>query len=210
MTQKWADIFAPVMAQGREVREGQAILGQAIIDAIEKKQSLTAQAGTGTGKRFASLIPLIVQIQKSKKAKNPYRAIVSTETLAFQDQLIDKDLPFLSKLYSDFTYRKLMGRNNYLCFEVARTAAVADVYMNQIVEKLKLRQMSIQTGEKQEIEKILGRELTADQWSKIASSSQFCPDNQCSGDKCYSTRAREQAKAADLVVVNHAILAVDI
>jgi len=210
MTTKWADIFAPVMAQGREVREGQAILGQAIIDAIEKKTSLTAQAGTGTGKSFASLIPLIHQILKSKKNKKPYRAIVSTETLALQAQLIDKDLPFLAKLYPGFSYRKLMGRSNYLCFEVARTAAVADLYMNGIVEKLKLRQTSIMTGEKQEIEKILGRDLTAEQWSKIASSSQFCPDNMCSAEKCYSTRARDQAKGADLVVVNHAILAVDI
>lgn len=210
MATKWADIFAPVMAQGREVREGQAILGQAIIDAIENKTSLTAQAGTGTGKSFASLIPLIHQILKMKKAKKPYRAIVSTETLALQAQLIDKDLPFLSKLYPGFTYRKLMGRSNYLCFEVARTASVADMTMNQIVEKLKLRQSSLITGEKQDVEKVLGRELTTEQWNKIASSSQFCPDNQCSGEKCYSTRAREQAKAADLVVVNHAILAVDI
>lgn len=210
MSTKWAEIFAPVMAQGREVREGQAILGQAIIDSIEKKQSLVAQAGTGTGKSFASLIPLIVQIQKAKKSKKPYRAIVSTETLSLQSQLIGKDLPFLAKLYPGFTYRKLMGRNNYLCFEVARTAAVADMYMNQLVETLKKRQTSIQTGEKSEIEKILGRDITKDQWDKIASSSSFCPDNQCSGEKCYSTRAREQAKSADLVVVNHAILAVDI
>jgi ATP-dependent DNA helicase DinG len=210
MTTKWVDIFAPVMAQGREVREGQAILGQAIIDAIEKKQSLTAQAGTGTGKSFASLIPLMVQIQKSKKAKKPYRAIVSTETLSLQAQLIDKDLPFLSKLYPGVNYRKLMGRNNYLCFEVARTAALGDMQMHSIVETLKTRSTSLGNGEKQDIEKVLGRELTKEQWDKIASSSSFCPDNQCKAEKCFSTRARDLAKSADLVVVNHAILAVDI
>jgi len=209
-TTKWNDIFAPVMALGRETREGQTQLGQAVINAVETKSNLVAEASTGTGKSFASLIPLIHQIQTAKKHKKPYRAIVSTETLILQKQLIEKDLPFLSTLYKGFTYRKLMGRSNYLCFEVAKSAAVGDIQMNHIVEKLKTRQSSIEHGEKGEIERIIGRALTPDQWSKIASSSSFCPDNQCSTEKCYSTLARERAKAADLVVVNHAILATDL
>ena len=210
MSTKWADIFAPVMAQGREIRAGQALLGQGIIDAIESKGNLVAQASTGTGKSFASLIPLIHQIQICKKQKKAYRAVVSTETLILQKQLIEKDLPFLATLYSGFTYRKLMGRSNYLCFEVAKGAAVGDMQMNMMVEKLKTRQSNIGDGEKEDVERVLGRELTPEQWAKIASTSSFCPDNQCSGEKCYSTRARELAKQADLVVVNHAILATDI
>jgi Rad3-related DNA helicase len=210
MSAKWAEVFAPVMAQGREVREGQAALGQAILDAIEHKQSIAAEASTGTGKSFASLIPLIVKIQQAKKQKKSYRAIVSTETLILQRQLIDKDLPFLATLYKDFSYRKLMGRSNYLCFEVARGAAVGDSYMSAIIEKLKVRQANLGDGEKEDCERVLGRELTKEQWDRLASTSNFCPDNQCSGEKCYSTRARSLAQAADLVVVNHAILAVDI
>ena len=210
MSTKWAEIFKPVMAQGREIRTGQAMLGQGIIDAIEKKGNLVAQAGTGTGKSFAALIPIIHQIQTCKKQKKPYRAIVSTETLILQRQLISKDLPFLATLYPGFTYRKLMGRSNYLCFEVARGAVVGDLMLNNMVEKLKTRQSSIVEGEKEDVERVLGRELTPEQWGKIASTSSFCPDNQCSAEKCYSTRARELAKGADLVVVNHAILATDI
>lgn len=210
MSTKWADIFAPVMAQGREIRAGQALLGQGIIDAIESKGNLVAQASTGTGKSFASLIPLIHQIQIAKKQKKSYRAVVSTETLILQKQLIEKDLPFLSTLYTGFTYRKLMGRSNYLCFEVAKGAAVGDMQMNMMVEKLKTRQSNLNNGEKDDVERVLGRELTPEQWARMASSSSFCPDNQCSGEKCYSTRARELAKQADLVVVNHAILATDI
>ena len=210
MTTKWADIFAPVMAEGREIRQGQAMLGQAIINAVEHKGNLVAQASTGTGKSFASLIPVINQIRKMKKMKRPYRCIVSTETLILQRQLVEKDLPFLSKLYPGFTYRKLMGRTNYLCFEVAKGAAVGDMYMNLQIEKLKTRKDSIGDGEKKDVERVLGRELTKDQWDKIASSSQFCPDNQCSGEVCYSTRARNLAMAADLVIVNHAILATDL
>lgn len=209
-TTKWADIFRPVMDQGREIREGQAMLGQGIINAVETRTNLVAQASTGTGKSFASLIPLINEIIKCKKLKRPFRAVVSTETLILQRQLIDKDLPFLSTLYKDFTYRKLMGRSNYFCFEVARTAVIGDFYMNTQVEKLKMRKDSIGDGEKEDIERVLGRKLTKEQWEKVCSTSQFCPDNQCSGEMCYSTRARALAQTADLVVVNHAILATDI
>jgi len=206
----WNQAFAPVMAKGRESRAGQAMLGQAIIDAINHKTSLIAQASTGTGKSFASLIPIIVAIQKAKKAKKSFRGIVSTETLTLQDQLCEKDLPFLSTLYPGFEFRKLMGRTNYLCFEVAKSAAVGDFLMNTKIEKLKMRYSNLGDGERKDVERVLGHELTNEQWSKIASSSQFCPDNQCAGTECFSTRARALALQADLVVVNHAILATDL
>lgn len=213
MTQKktlWADIFAPVMAQGREVRAGQAMLGQAIIDAIESKGNLVAQASTGTGKSLASAIPLIHAVKEAKKKNRSYRAAISTETLALQTQICEKDLPELLNLYGGFTFRKLMGRSNYLCFEVAKGAAVGDLTMNRIIEKLKAAQTRLVDGERPEVEKIIGYPLTNEQWSKIASTSQFCPDNMCSGEQCYSTRARAMAQSADIVVVNHAILATDI
>lgn len=207
---KWNDVFAPVMAQGREERPSQTVLGQAILTAVETRTNLAAQGQTGVGKSFASLVPVIDQIISRKKLNRPYRAVVSTETLILQRQLVEIDLPFLSTLYKGFTYRKLMGRSNYMCFEVAKTAAVGDIYMNGLVEKLKTRQTSLGDGEKSDVERVLGRELTKDQWEKIASSSTFCAENQCAGDKCYSTRARALALSADLVVVNHAILATDL
>lgn len=210
MSTKWENIFAPVMAQGREIRQGQATLGQGIIDAIEHKGNLLAQASTGTGKSFAVLIPVMDAIIKAKKAKRSYRAIISTETLTLQGQLITKDLPFLSTLYKGVEYRKLMGRSNYLCLVVADMAGKGDLAMHGIVEKLKTRQSDLRDGEQKDVERVLNRELTKEQWAKISSSSQFCPDNQCSGDLCYSTRARSLALSADLVVVNHAILATDI
>jgi Rad3-related DNA helicase len=82
--------------------------------------------------------------------------------------------------------------------------------MNNLVQKLKTRQTNLGDGEQADVERVLGRELTADQWSRIASSSAFCADNQCSGDDCYSTSARAKALAADIVVINHAILATDV
>jgi ATP-dependent DNA helicase DinG len=210
MTSKWADIFAPVMAQGREVREGQAQLGQAIIDAIANKTNLMAEASTGTGKSLASAIPIIHAIHENRKKNKSFRGVISTETITLQDQICDKDLPELLKLYGGFTFRKLMGRSNYLCLNVADQAAVGDLVMNSLVEKLKMRQTNLGDGELADVERVLGRAITPEQWSRIASSSAFCADNQCDGEKCYSTAARAKALNADIVVVNHAILATDI
>ncbi|UDL16850.1 DNA helicase [Arthrobacter phage Atuin] len=198
------------MAQGREIRTGQATLGQGIIDAIATKGNLVAQASTGTGKSFAALIPMIDAIRKAPLTKRTFRGIISTETLTLQRQIFNKDLPFLQSLYPGFTYRKLMGRTNYLCLNVADQAAVGDMVMNTLVQKLKMRQSSLEDGEQADVERVLGRELTPDQWSRICSTSAFCADNQCSGEECYSTKARANALTADLVVVNHAVLATDV
>lgn len=206
----WENVFAPVMAQGREIREGQAVLGQAILDAINNKTNLIAEASTGTGKSFAALIPSIDAIRAAKKEKKSYRVAVSTETLALQTQLVNKDLPFLSKLYPGFTYRKLMGRSNYLCLEVASQNTVGNLQLHKIVEKLKMRKDSIGDGEQGDIERVLGREIDKSTWDMLSSSSTFCPDNQCKTEDCFSTKARAKALTADLVVVNHAILATDL
>jgi ATP-dependent DNA helicase DinG len=210
MTQTWAEAFAPVLAQGREIREGQAQLGQAIIDAIETKTNAVCEASTGTGKSFAALIPMIEAVRNAAKKKRTFRGIISTETLTLQRQIFNKDLPFLSTLYKGFTYKKLMGRTNYLCLNVADQAAIGDIFMSTLVEKLKTRQINLGAGEQEDVERVLARELTPEQWSKLASSSAFCADNQCTGDACYSTKARQEALTADIVVVNHAVLATDV
>lgn len=210
MVKKWSEAFAPVMEQGREERPGQTLLGQAIIDAINNKSNLVAQASTGTGKSLAAAVPIILKIQESKKNGKPYRGVISTETLILQRQLIEKDLPFLSTLYDGFTFRKLMGRSNYLCFEVASTAVVGDAVLFGVVEKLRMRKDNLNNGERSDVERVLGYSISNEMWAKISSTSQFCPENQCSSEDCFSTLARARALDADLVVVNHAILATDI
>lgn len=207
---KWDEQFAPVLAQGREVREGQRILGNAIIEVVEKGGNLIAEASTGTGKSFSTLIPIICAIQKAKAKKTTYRGIVSTETLTLQGQIFLKDLPFLAKLYPGFSFAKLMGRSNYLCLNAADMNKRGVRGLDSLVEKLKARQDNLADGERKDVERVIGKELTEDEWSKIAGSSTFCADNSCNDEKCYSTKARGRAKAADLVVVNHAVLATDL
>lgn len=207
---RWDDIFKPVLALGREPRAGQATLGQGIIDVIEEGGSLLAQASTGTGKSFAVLVPMIHKVIENKKEGKPFRCVVSTETLTLQNQLIRDDLPFLSTLYSGFKYRKLMGRSNYVCLESASIMAKGNMTVAAMVEKLKRGQSRLGEGELSDAEKVLGREIEPQEWEKLAGSSKFCSDNQCKEELCYSTRARNLAMKADIVVVNHAILAVDI
>lgn len=207
---KWDEQFAPVLSQGREVREGQRVLGNAIIDVVEKGGNLIAEASTGTGKSFATLVPVIVAVQKAHKKKEDYRGVVSTETLTLQDQIFKKDLPFLATLYPDFTYGKLMGRSNYLCFEVAKDNAIGVKELDALVTLLETRQSNLGDGEKSDVERVLGRKLEKEEWSKLAGSSTFCGENKCLPNVCYGAKARKAAKEVDILVVNHAVLATDL
>ena len=136
---KWDDQFSPVLAQGREIREGQRSLGNAIIDVVEKGGSLLAEASTGTGKSLATLIPVVHAIKKAKEKGGTYRGVVSTETLTLQSQIFDKDLPFIHKTYGGFTYTKLMGRSNYLCLNAGDDNKIGVKSLDILVETLKAR-----------------------------------------------------------------------
>ncbi|HVM55242.1 MAG TPA: DEAD/DEAH box helicase, partial [Acidimicrobiales bacterium] len=98
---------------GGEERPGQVELARAVAVAIDTGRHLLAQAGTGTGKSVGYLVPAILSGKK---------VVVATATKALQEQLVNKDLPFLSAhLGTDFSYSLLKGRSNYLC-----RAALAD------------------------------------------------------------------------------------
>lgn len=204
----WDEIFAPVLALGRESREGQAILGNAMIYALENKTSLMGEFATGTGKSFGALVPIIDKVIASKKDGKMFRGVVSTETITLQTQLVDKDLPFLATLYSGFSYRKLMGRSNYVCFNAAKIAARGNLAMYGLYEKLYKYRGNLEEGELADAERVLGFEIDGDTWSFLSGSADFCGDNQCDPSECFSSRARKLALSADIVVVNHALLAV--
>lgn len=206
----WDEQFSPVMALGREPRAGQALLGQNIINAIAGHTNLVAEAKTGTGKSFAALIPMIHAAKAAKKAHKSFKGVISTETLTLQRQLIKEDLPFLHGLYGDFTYKKLMGRSNYVCFAKAKYEAKGNAKIDSMLQKLKIRSDDLGNGELEDAQRVLKTELTKDEWEALTGSSKFCGDNQCTPDYCWSSLARAEALKADIVVVNHAILVTDI
>jgi ATP-dependent DNA helicase DinG len=208
-TPEWDIAAGPLMQTGITRREGQAQLGQAIINAINSKTSLVAQAPTGTGKSFCAAIPLINKVLEAKKLGKVFRGGISTETITLQNQIAGKDLPYLQKLYPGFSFKKLMGRNNYLCLNVTHMSAYGDNYIESLYQKLLKRKNDLDAGELADVERVLGLEVTDELWSKIQGSQTFCVDNDCQPEDCFAAQARAVALGADIVVVNHALLGVD-
>jgi len=205
----WVEQFKPVSDTGWSVRPGQEKLGNAIITTLDQHGILVGEAECGTGKSLASLIPIINIIRERKSTgRAPYRAVVSTETITLQNQLNDKDLPFLRKLYGEFTYKKLLGRSNYLCMDKARESARSNPSLFSAVSALEAALPRLVTGERREVESITGR-LSEDVWKALSSDSEFCLANKCEAEDCFSSKARLEAMGSDIVVVNHSILAID-
>jgi ATP-dependent DNA helicase DinG len=207
-TTDWDIASEPIVKMGMTRREGQAILSQSIFNAIKNKTSLIGQAQTGTGKSFAAAIPLIINVLEAKKKGSEFRGAISTETITLQNQIAGKDLPFLQKLYPGFTFKKLMGRNNYLCLASAELSAYGNMEIEAIYQKL-LKSYDLGAGELSDVERVLHMEVTDELWSKLQGSQNFCIDNDCDEAICFAAKARKEALEADIVVVNHALLGID-
>lgn len=179
---------------GFQPRENQRALAITIEGSLAEGHHLLAQAGCGTGKSFAGVIPAI---EHSKATGKP--VLYATATKALQDQLAHKDLPFLQTLF-DFKYAVLKGRSNYVCLQKVDEW---DGYAKADVQK---RVMNPEfSGEVVDLPN--GSTLAKD----ITTTSDECPGKkQCPfGEICFAERAKAKAKEANLVVVNHAVLAAD-
>ena len=186
-----------------ETRDSQRDMAVAAAEVFESGGVLLAEAGTGTGKTLAYLVPAIL---------SRHRVLVSTGTKQLQDQIYYKDLPTLREaLGVDFTATYMKGRGNYLClhrFDAYRTGddlrAVADEgYVEAIAEWA--RQTEI--GDRAEIED-LPDDLPF--WSEVSATSENCIGTGCPRhQECFVTRMRQRAAEADLVIVNHHLLCAD-
>lgn len=193
----WQDAWEKLNSSGKlEERQQQRTLAEAVFAVTENGGTLIGEAGTGTGKSFAYLIPLIFRAQLDQ------RGVVSTETTALQDQLVDKDLPFLRQKFGKFTFRSLKGRSWYLCMNRAPTE-------HGILMRLRPKMDSLGDGERRDVERVLGYRIDDEDWQVLSGESDFCAQNKCTPEKCYSTRARGLAVDADIVVTNHALLRTD-
>jgi ATP-dependent DNA helicase DinG len=205
------DVFADTgpLAQalaGFETRDGQRQMAAAVSGVIERGGTLLAEAGTGTGKTLAYLIPAILSRQ---------RALVSTGTKNLQEQIFFKDLPTLrDALGLPFTATLMKGRSNYLClhrfqtFEVSSSDGLFEqperaVFLPVIQEWAK----TTTTGDRAEL-----RDLPEDLplWKEISAEADTCLGTECPryGD-CYVTLMRQRAAESDVVIVNHHLLCAD-
>ena len=194
MTATWLEAWSTLEAGSNLTRrDGQQILGESIFSNVFNGGQLVAEGPTGIGKSFTALIPAICAFKEKQQ-----RTILTTETLSLLDQIVDKDLPFLQKSFGDFTYFGLKGRNHYLC--IARAGG-----NNAIVQKVRARLVGT-NGERRDVEKILGRRLADDVWAEICGDTEFCAQNRCNPDACWSTAARTKATNADIVITSHTML----
>jgi ATP-dependent DNA helicase DinG len=210
------DALARVVAQlpgGGEVRDGQAEMAEAVADAIRSGRHLAVQAGTGTGKTLAYLVPAIL---------SGTTTVVATATKNLQDQLAGKDLPFLQQhLDHPFDWAVLKGRSNYLCVQrlselASRDAGGEQLGLDGVAERapkdelVRLARWAAQTsvGDRAELEE----EPSEAAWSAVSVSARECPGAaRCpSGSTCFAEQARQRAATADVIVVNLHLYGLDL
>ena len=214
-------LSAAVHAVGGTDRPGQTLMAEAVDRAIRTGEHLAVQAGTGTGKSLGYLVPAIRHAVAASTT-----VVVSTATIALQRQLIDRDLPRLAAalepmLGSAPTFAILKGRRNYLClhrlntgpldegedlFDAAAAASPTSMLGRQIV-RLHEWSSATSTGDRDEL--VPG--VTDRAWRQVSVSARECLGlSRCPvGMDCFAEQARARAGRAEVVVTNHALLAID-
>ncbi|WP_297772767.1 ATP-dependent DNA helicase [Mycobacterium sp.] len=214
-----------VAALGGSERGGQQQMAAAVAQAFETDEHLVVQAGTGTGKSLAYLVPAIVH---ALRADSP--VVVSTATIALQRQLVDRDLPRLIDSLADALPRRpqfalLKGRRNYLCLNKIHNGGAADgeetddrpqeelfnpmavSALGRDVQRLTEWASTTESGDRDDLKP----GVPDRSWSQVSVSARECLGvARCPfGAECFSERARGLAGRADVVVTNHALLAID-
>ena len=210
-----------VTALGGSERSGQRDMATAVAHAFESGEHLAVQAGTGTGKSLAYLIPAI-----DRAVSDNAPVVVSTATIALQRQLVNRDLPQLVDALNDALPRKplfalLKGRQNYLCLNKIHNGSAADSSeepqelfrpqaasaLGREVQRLTEWASSTESGDRDDL-----KPGVADRsWGQVSVSARECLGMaRCPfGTDCFSERARAKAGGADVVVTNHALLAIN-
>ncbi|MCZ9298500.1 ATP-dependent DNA helicase [Corynebacterium hesseae] len=209
---------AAVSALGGARRAGQVRMAEAVTTALEKERHLAVQAGTGTGKSLAYLVPAFRHAQETG-----HTVIVSTATLALQRQLVERDLPRLAEALEPHPEKKptfaiMKGRSNYVCLnKVSRAAELDDEdalldqdaisSLGRHVQRVYEWAEDTETGDREDLEP--GVPDLA--WRQVSVTSNECLGaTRCPhGEDCFAELARRRAADVDIVVTNHALLAID-
>ena len=196
-----------------EFRRGQLQMAQAVEQALEERRHLIVEAGTGTGKTLAYLLPVI---------RSGKRVIISTGTKNLQEQLFNKDIPFLehtlfgAPLEGDKA-RKLSlcymkGRNNYLCrkklYDLTAQPVLSGLQEIEHYGAIAAWEKTTQTGDRAELAEL--PEASA-LWNKLDARSDACIGRQCSQwEQCFITEMRRRAMESDIIIVNHHLFFADL
>ncbi|HVG35660.1 MAG TPA: ATP-dependent DNA helicase [Pyrinomonadaceae bacterium] len=191
-----------------EYRPGQIEMAEAVLRAFDAKRHLIVEAGTGTGKTLAYLVPAVAAAVATSG-----RVIISTGTKNLQEQLMEKDIPFLQRvLPRKFSAAYMKGRSNYACLQRIKRAENSPVLdgleeMDYFDEVRQWARQS-QTGDRAELT-ALPENLSF--WRHIDARSETCLGQKCPDfDPCFITRMRQRAMDADIVIVNHHLFFADL
>src|SRR5712692_5606805 len=205
-----------------EFRRGQLQMAQAVEQALEEKRHLIVEAGTGTGKTLAYLLPVI---------RSGKRVIISTGTKNLQEQLFYKDIPFLEPLFpsgegkrgapgtpgigvpaSNLNVCYMKGRNNYLCrkklYDLTNQPVLSGLEEIEHYRAIAAWEKTTQTGDKAELASL--PEASA-LWFKLDARADTCLGQKCSQwDRCFITEMHRRAVESDIIIVNHHLLFADL
>jgi ATP-dependent DNA helicase DinG len=191
-----------------EFRRGQLQMAQAVEEALEEKRHLIVEAGTGTGKTLAYLLPVI---------RSGKRVIISTGTKNLQEQLFLKDVPALERALFPGEDRKLSvcymkGRNNYLCrkklFDLTDQPVLSGLEEIEHYQAIAAWEKTTQTGDRAELAEL--PEASA-LWHKLDARTDTCLGQKCKEyDRCFITQMRRRAAESDIIIVNHHLFFADL
>ncbi len=190
-----------------EHRQGQVDMANAVERALEEKRHLIVEAGTGTGKTLAYLLPALRMAREKGQ-----RIIVSTGTKNLQEQLFFKDIPFLESLLGPLKVCTMKGRGNYICkqklYALETTPLLSEPREIGEFHILRAWERETTTGDRAEI---IGLPEPSALFSKLDARSEACLGQQCpSFEPCWITTMRRRALESDIVIVNHHLFFADL
>src|SRR5260370_2945984 len=205
-----AQIFGPggalekYMPEGYEHRPTQLEMAELVEAAFKEKRHLIVEAGTGTGKTLAYLMPAI---------RSGRRVVISTATKSLQEQLFQKDIPFLQKYFApELKVAVMKGRGNFLCRE--KVHRMADQPMLKGLDELDWFQQIrdwekvTETGDRAELNYLRD---DSDLWQRLDARRESCSGTKCPQfNSCFLTAMHQRAAAADLIIVNHHLFFADL
>lgn len=206
------EIFGPegIIARNLEAyeyRSSQIEMAKAVSNALANRKHAIIEAGTGTGKTLAYLIPAIAAALQRKE-----RIIISTGTKNLQEQIMKKDLPFLQRIFpKKFKAVYMKGRSNYVCLHRLRKAEAQPILAN--LEEIDYFKELSEWAKESETGDIAELEIpeTLSFWRQVNARSEICLGQQCSEfERCFITKMRREAEKADIVIVNHHLFFADL
>ncbi len=197
----------PTEGRAFEERNEQLEMAEAVARAASEKSHLLVEAGTGTGKSYAYLVPLILWAIENKK-----RVLIATHTKALQQQLVERDLPFLRDLFlrrlgSEFKFALCLGTQNYICPRRLAKAEVGGLFasLNDVDELKEINHFASKSKTGRNLD--LPFEPSAGVWAQVNRESDLCIGRSCPlYEKSFFYKARREQENAQILVSNHHLL----